>query len=107
MPSNTLLKHVVIAVLIVLMAFSLSAPWYCTITNPLKTGTFIEAVIVLSILGLATYYIVTKYESREGIGTERSYGKYARAESDFMEKVLAVIFIILVLASLVAYIALA
>ena len=97
MPSSTLLKHVVIAVLIVLMAFSLSAPWYCTITNPLKTGTFIEAVIVL----------VTKYESREGIGTERSYGKYARAESDFMEKVLAVIFIILVLASLVAYIALA
>ena len=102
------LKLLPIGALIVLLAFSLCAPWYCIIENPSKTGIFITTTLVLSMLGLATYYIVLNYREENMRLKERTYRKGTKAavSTSFTENIVSIIFVILVLVSIVAYLVL-
>ncbi len=105
MALTDILKVIPIAALLVFLAFSLCAPWYCILENPSKTGTFIETVTVLSMLGIAVYYISARYRSTyQAQRTPKRYKKGITTQTDSIEKIVAIVIAILIVISVIAYV---
>ena len=106
------IKLTTLVVALILLVFSLCEPWYCIFTVPTKSGTFIGAVIIMTVLSLALLYVYSIYSGEESTSLRPSKRKVRTSKVllesyQHAEKIVAVILTVLFAVCIVVYIALA